>query len=407
MRLGIVVTHPVQYQAPWFRALAAHPGIDLEVLFGHRVTPREQAEAGFGVEFEWDEPLLEGYSWRFLRNTASRPSVNRFTGVDSPDIAEVLQQSRFDAVAVSGWHSQLYIRAIHACLRQGIPLLVRSDSHSRASGGGWRRTVKSMLYRPLFRRFDACLAVGSWSREYFLECGVRQDRVFIVPHMVSSRFAPLGRPRGGPATFLFAGKLTEWKRPFDFLEALRLAIAQGASVNGMVAGDGPLRAACEAFVRRHGLPVVFSGFLNQSLMLEAYGEASALVVPSRETWGLVVNEAMACGLPVFVSDAVGSHPDLVQEGRNGFVYPHENAAALASKIAAIHDVETLAQLGESAWRRQASVRLRAVEGVLEALDRIRTAKVRGTRGPASLPHAPILTPGPHTRQAASGEGDLK
>ncbi len=372
MRVGIVVTHPVQYQAPWFRALAAYPGIALEVLFGHRVTPREQAEAGFGVEFEWDEPLLHGYAWRFLRNSASRPSVNRFSGVDSPEIGAVLRQARFDAVIVSGWHSRLYIRAIQACLRQRIPVLVRSDSHLRASGGGWRRAAKSMLYRPLFRRFDACLAVGTWSREYFLQCGASEDRVFVVPHMVSSRFAPLGRPRGdGPATFLFAGKLTEWKRPLDFLEALRLAIAQGARVNGMVAGDGPLREACEAFVRRHDLPVVFCGFLNQSLMIEAYGEASALVVPSRETWGLVVNEAMACGLPVFVSDAVGSHPDLVQEGRNGFVYPHENAAALASKIAAIHDPETLAQLGEAAWRRHTSVRTRAVEGVLEALARVR------------------------------------
>lgn len=371
MRLGIVVTHPVQYQAPWFRALAASPGIDLEVLFGHRAEPREQAEAGFGVEFEWDEPLLGGYSHRFLRNSAAHPSVNRFSGVDSTEIAEVIRKSRFDAVIVSGWHSRLYLRAMRACWLQRVPVLVRSDSHSHAAGQRWRRAVKALLYRAIIPRFDACLAVGSWSRDYFLDYGARADRVFVVPHMVSPKFQPLSRPRGAPATLLFAGKLTEWKRPLDFLEALRIAIGQGARVAGMVAGDGPLRGACETFAKEHRLPVAFPGFLNQSLIVEAYGEASALVVPSRETWGLVVNEAMSCGLPVFVSDAVGSHPDLVREGRNGFVYPHENVAALAAKIVAVHDPETLAQLGEVACQRQGDVRKRAVEGVLEALERVR------------------------------------
>src|SRR5437660_6507807 len=86
-RLAIVATHPIQYQAPWFKALASHAKVDLEVFFGHFATPKEQADAGFGVKFEWDTPLFDGYRYRFLKNVAAQPGPNRFAGIDTPEIA--------------------------------------------------------------------------------------------------------------------------------------------------------------------------------------------------------------------------------------------------------------------------------------------------------------------------------
>src|SRR5438132_14281250 len=95
IRLAVITTHPIQYQSPWFRALAASNEIELEVFFCHRATPREQAAAGFGVEFDWDVSLLEGYPYRFLKNVAERPGVNGFAGLDTPDIKETIARESF------------------------------------------------------------------------------------------------------------------------------------------------------------------------------------------------------------------------------------------------------------------------------------------------------------------------
>ena len=99
-------------------------------------------------------------------------------------------------------------------------------------------------------------------------------------------------------------------------------------------GDGELRAVCEGFVQSHSLPVQFSGFLNQGAIVQAYVAADCLVLPSDsgETWGLVVNEAMACGLPAIVSDAAGCHLDLIQPGQTGSVYPQGKVASLTQTL---------------------------------------------------------------------------
>src|SRR6266536_208125 len=88
MRLGILTSHPIQYQAPWFRALAKV--VDLEVFFAHRQSAAEQGKAGFGVAFDWDVDLLCGYRHQFLKNVASRPGVDHFFGCDTPEVAEII-----------------------------------------------------------------------------------------------------------------------------------------------------------------------------------------------------------------------------------------------------------------------------------------------------------------------------
>jgi glycosyltransferase involved in cell wall biosynthesis len=103
------------------------------------------------------------------------------------------------------------------------------------------------------------------------------------------------------------------------------------SIHLLMVGDGVLKKECEAYAGDHILPVTFTGFLNQSELPEAYAATDCLVLPSDygETWGLVVNEAMACGLPAIVSDHVGCHPDLVHPELTGEVFEFGNVTALA------------------------------------------------------------------------------
>jgi glycosyltransferase involved in cell wall biosynthesis len=135
--------------------------------------------------------------------------------------------------------------------------------------------------------------------------------------------------------FLFAGKFTDKKRPLDFVNAIEQARLKEANVQGLMVGDGPLRKSCEDVVGRRNLPVKFAGFLNQSQIVRAYVTADALVLPSNggETWGLVVNEAMACGLPCFVSDQVGCGPDMIIPNETGAVFPVGNIEATGTLLA--------------------------------------------------------------------------
>src|SRR5437762_2564689 len=101
-RLAIVASHPIQYQAPWFRALARTT--HLTVLFCHRQDAHAQGDAGFGVPFDWDVPLLDGYDYRWLENRARKPDVSQRNGCDTPEISTIIGGGNFDACVVSGWY---------------------------------------------------------------------------------------------------------------------------------------------------------------------------------------------------------------------------------------------------------------------------------------------------------------
>ncbi|MBZ5566484.1 MAG: glycosyltransferase family 4 protein [Acidobacteriia bacterium] len=383
-RIAIVTTHPIQYQAPWFRAMAAHPELDIQVFFCHHATPQQQAEAGFGVEFDWDVPLLEGYRYRFLKNVARNPSANYFRGLDTPEIGDIIREQRFDAVINCGWHRKSYWQSIRACWKTKTPVMVRSDSTLHTERSALKAAVKLPAYRLFIPRMDACLAVGRWARQYYLHYGARHDRIFLVPHTIdepwfrdrAERLAtcrPQLRERWkiphDKVVFLWAAKFIPLKRSLDFLRALEIAARCGAMVHGLMAGDGPLRTESEAFARERGLPVTFAGFLNQSEMVKTYVAADALILSSAtETWGLVVNEAMVCGRACIVSDKVGCGPDLITP-ETGAVYPLadvERLAALMSEFAA--DPARVRSMGAAAAQKITEYSTDvAVRGVLEAV----------------------------------------
>jgi glycosyltransferase involved in cell wall biosynthesis len=395
-RLALVASHPVQYQAPWYRALSAV--LDLKVFFAHRSTPADQARAGFNVEFEWDTPVLEGYACEWLENVASAPGVDRFLGCNTPGIRTALERGGFDAVLVNGWHLRCYWQAIAAARQSGLPIMVRGDSQLETPRGPMIRAAKRLAYPRLVRQFDVCLAVGHRNAEYYRCYGVPEDRIVRAPHCVDNDFfrraaaaarreeVPLRRELGigdDDVVFLFAGRLVEKKRPLDFLKALDIAAAGGRRTCGLVVGDGPLKASVDEHRDRHGTRAVTTGFLNQRDLARAYAAADVLVLPSScgETWGLVVNEAMAAGLTAIVSDQAGCAPDLILEGKTGLTYPCGDVTALAQRMTSVIEQPALradmrAHAGEHVSRFSPEV---AAAGVVHALQRL-PARRRGRPG---------------------------
>lgn len=399
-RVGLLATHPIQYQVPWFQALARQAEIDLTVLYCLMPSPEQQG-VEFGLSFTWDLPLLEGYRHERLENVARVPSTQAFSGCDTPAIGERLRALGIQALITNGWQVKSCVQALLACRRQGLPCLVRGDSNALRA----RPWPLRLVHRLLLRQYTACLCVGRANADFYRSNGVPEARLFFAPHCVdNARFvsqatdlaprraalrAQFGLP-GDACVVLFCGKLIEKKRPLELLDALtvlRLRDPEAAArLHLLMVGDGALRAACEARAQAAGLPVHFAGFLNQSEVARAYVAADVLVLPSDhgETWGLVVNEAMACARPALVSDRVGCHPDLVLPGQTGAVVPFGDLSGWADALAQVaHDPAGWQQRGLAARAHVAGYSLDdLVAGTLRAL---RYALARPGAGHAPRP----------------------
>ncbi|MEX2399811.1 MAG: hypothetical protein WD423_03500, partial [Rhodothermales bacterium] len=232
MKLGILVSHPIQYYAYWFQHLAER--FDIEVFYMHRQDAQAQAAAGFGVEFEWDLPLLEGYPHRWLENVAREPSVSTFAGCDTPEIYDIVERGRYDAFLIFGWNRKSALQAVRACKRSGVPVFMRGDSQLETQRSPLLTAVKYPAYRAGLPRIDAHLYVGTRNRAYLEHYGVSEERLFHAPHFVNNDFFAReadaarrdGRARALRAEHgipedafvaLFVGKFIDKKRPGDLV----------------------------------------------------------------------------------------------------------------------------------------------------------------------------------------------
>lgn len=399
MKIAIVSTHPIQYHTPWFQRLAGEKQVDLKVYYAF-LPDRHQQGVGFGVAFSWDIPLLEGYEWEAVPNKRKTPSLTGFFSSSTPAIYSRLEKERPDVVIITGWQSLPLLQALWAAVKLGIPRIVRGESNALRKRA-WRARL---LHRALLSRFDAFLAIGRANRDFYLQYGIAPERIFTAGYFVDNRrFEDQHRQvrdersaiRAGwnipeqHVCYLFAGKLEPKKRIIDLLEALDRARRVNPALHLLVAGTGQLMRDAQELVTRRSLPVSFAGFLNQTEITRAYAAADCLVLPSDfgETWGLVVNEAMACGLAAIVSDRVGCGPDLVEENRTGSVFPCGDVEALAVKLVEMADAEKLARLGREAKERVGHYSVEnAVAGTLRAVEFVlnggrKKAAVRGLPDP--------------------------
>ena len=363
--LAILATHPIQYRAPVWKLLASRGRVPFEVLYlsAHGVEPT--LDPGFGEVFRWDVDLLSGYPHRFPDGVAPRELGGFFATGLPRCFRERLRSGRYRALLVPGWHVRACWEAVWLAHRERIPVWIAGDSNDIRKDSLARHLAKRVLVGGLLRRVDRFLYVGEATRRLFRSYGAPECALVRAPHAVDNdRFrtqADADRPRRkevrrawripeGAFCVLFAGKLDSIKRPGDVVAALRLlkTMDPGRTYHQLFVGAGSQAAALKAdsrvlFGATSDVPAAavdpvspsasFVGFLNQSEITRAYVAADVLVLPSEsETWGLVVNEALACGLPCVVSDACGSAEDLVTPLDSELCYPAGDVQALARAI---------------------------------------------------------------------------
>jgi glycosyltransferase involved in cell wall biosynthesis len=387
-RLAIIVSHPIQYYGPLHRRLAARSELRVKAFFTWHAGDTPVLDPGFGVPVTWDIPLTEGYEYEAVPNTARNPGTDHFFGLVNPSLVTRVLAWAPDIAIVHGWAWSSHLSALRALPRRGVCTLLHGDSHLLDAGRhGPRWWLKKAALRRVFRWPDGFLVTGSANKAYYRAFSVDERRLYPCPHSIDvARFA---RPaeafereaarwrrelglRRWHRVVLFAGKFEPKKKPIELMKAA-LHLGEPDVVVVMV-GSGELQQAVEHVAATKPDRFRVLPFQNQSRMPIVYRLADLFVLPSgyNETWGLAVNEAMACGRPVLVSDRVGCAADVVDQSC-GRVFSWSEPGAMERALKdLLGDRRRLSAMGlaaaERAWLfdtgRTENLLVAAISGVL-------------------------------------------
>ena len=317
------------------------------------------------------------YPWRPTRDRLGftlttlfpdRPCETVPANAQREAIRTVLSKIDPSAVIVAGYREPAMCEATKWARRHGVPTVLQFVSTYSDHPRCW---WKELLKKKIIRRYDAIAATGQREAEYAQQLGVPEDSISQVGNVVDNTHFLQGpaSTRGGrgedsvppdvPARyFLSAARLSPEKNLHGLLKAYATYHRRGGGAWDLVLlGSGPQEGQLRAMARGLGVPTVhFLGWKSYEDLPYYYARASCFVLPSiSEPWGLVVNEAMACGLPVLVSRNCGCVPELCRPGENGYVFDPDSVEELAELMRRVSSSPgQLAAMGQASQRIIAS-----------------------------------------------------
>lgn len=321
------------YRIPVFNALAKNEGVDLRVVF------LSETDAGLRQWRVYKDEIRFSYevlpSWRFR--------TGKYNVLLNWGLRSCLKKLAPEAIICGGYNYFASWEALSWTRRHQTEFILWSESNRHDTRGGrvWAESLKARFLAGC----DRFVVPGRASCEYLQSLGSARENIVIAPNAVDNNWfrtqansvrarasefrEKLGLP---PRFILFVGRLVPEKGIFDLLEAYaKLEIGLRSDVGLVFAGDGVSREELAQRAQRITLGAVcFPGFAQREDLAGLYALADLLVLPTHsDTWGLVVNEAMACGLPIIVSSVAGCSADLVEEGWNGYVVPPRDSEKLS------------------------------------------------------------------------------
>jgi glycosyltransferase involved in cell wall biosynthesis len=341
MKRRLVITTEIisPYRIPVFNVLAQHPDVDLHVIFLAETDPSMRRWKVYKDEIRFSYEVLP--HWR-RRVAGYNFLLNR--GVTS-----ALERAQPDVIVCGGYGYLASWRVLGWAQRRKRPVFLWSESNQQDQRRGMPHV--EMLKRRFISACSGFVVPGKSAAAYVETFGVPRERIFVAPNAVDNAFfsreaaaarshaAEMRRQFSLPDRyFLYVGRLVLSKGVFDLLEAYsRLAPEVRAKAELLFVGDGVEQPELQTRAAAiHPGSVRFAGFAHREQLAVYYALAEALVFPTHtDPWGLVVNEAMACGIPIVATDAGGCVADLVQDGWNGYVVPKRSPEKLAEALAKV------------------------------------------------------------------------
>ncbi len=359
-RLAIISTHPIQYNAPLFQLLSSRNNIKVKVFYtwGESVL-NDKYDPGFGKQIKWDIPLLEGYEYEFVENIAKNKGSHHFNGIDNPTLISEIKNWKADALLVYGWSFKSHLKAMRYFYKK-IPVYFRGDSTLLDKQNPVKKALRNIFLRWVYRHIDIAFYVGTNNKAYFKKAGVKENKLIFAAHAINNQWfqqkaealkeasVELRKQLNigvGEIVFLYAGKLDENKNTRLLIKAFLLAAMPNTHL--LIVGNGEKEAELKKDFEGESI-IHFLPFQNQQNMPLMYEVCNVFVLPSiSETWGLAINEAMACSRAILASDGCGCAVDLVKPGINGLVFKKDDMNDAAEKIKILSKESTiLKKMGE-------------------------------------------------------------
>ncbi|MEP6611538.1 MAG: glycosyltransferase family 4 protein [Mucilaginibacter sp.] len=357
-KLAIITTHPIQYYAPIFRLLQQRNNISIKVFYTLGETTAPKHDPGFGKAVSWDIPLLDGYDFEWLENVAPTPGSHYFKGIITPGAIEQIGKYQPDALLVFGWAYQSHLKIIRH-FSDKLPIYFRGDSTLLNETGGFKKILRYVFLKWVYNNITHAFYVGKNNKAYYLKYGLKENQLSFAPHAIDNERFGLKSSEEAEAlrALLNIGKqdiLVLYAGKFEPVKNLELLLAafitlKKPNVHLLLTGNGPdEKKLKETAAGSDAVNIHFMDFKNQSYMPVLYQAADLFCLPSAsETWGLSINEAMACGTAILASDRVGCAADLVKIGENGAVFKSGDENNLARNLEHLtKDKEQLVRLGQ-------------------------------------------------------------
>ena len=333
MKIVFLNSHPISYFSDMYKYLS--DDLDFEVWYCSKYGLNSHYDKEFN-SFRKLSGLLGGFNYRFLTNLNFFSSGNEklFDTINPFIIFNILSLKKGDLIICHGWSRLTMVCTIIFANILGVNVALRSETPiiHEYHYTGLKKVIRSKILKCLFKRINYFFYIGTNNLKFYQSMGVNQKKLIFMPYSVEPLLKKYERIKKRTNQIVFSGKLIEKKRPQDLIDAFSKIDTKNSKL--LFAGSGNLEKLLKEKVKKLGLEdrVKFLGLLQKEDLNKLYSSSDIIVLPSGygETWGLVINEALEFGLPVIISDRVGSAIDLCE--KNGYIFRYKSSNDLAKKL---------------------------------------------------------------------------
>lgn len=322
------------YRTPLLKRISHWKDINLKVFYCDNSYLKDESTVSnmnniiSGIQIKF--PLIEEKNWF------------------NPYVFKILSDNKPDVVIVGGYYHLTMLFAIFWALIHNVPYIINTESHFLTKRNIFKLFTKKLLLSLIIKRASAYLPTGKYAGKYLIYYGADREKIFYFPNTPDVEYfikesdeyrkkkKEIKRELGIENGFilLYIGRLVKEKGLFTLLKAFKEIKKNYKDLALLLVGDGILKDSLKRYLKNNKIEdVYFTGSVPNKEIPRYYAISDIFVLPSfYEPWGVVVNEAMASGLPIILSDKVGSGGDLLKEGENGFSYKSDDSKELTSCI---------------------------------------------------------------------------